>query len=177
VTLLETPRLVLRRLTEDDAPFILRLVNDPSWLENIGDRGVRTLEDAREFIRKGPLAAYARGEVGMQAVVPKDSGEPAGICGLLKRDFLEDVDLGFALLPEWRGRGIAGEAAAATVAHARAALGIRRIAAFISPGNARSGALLERIGFRREGRIPYPPDGSEVVLYRWSAEAISPAEG
>src|SRR6476646_1252462 len=114
---IDTPRLVLRCLDLDDAPFFLRLVNDPSFIANIADKGVRTLDDARENLRNGPIASYARHGHGLWMVELKDTGTPIGICGLIKRDVLDDVDVGYALLPEFCGQGYAAEAAAAALAH------------------------------------------------------------
>ncbi|MFI4982343.1 MAG: GNAT family N-acetyltransferase, partial [Nevskiales bacterium] len=113
---LETERLVLRRLVAEDAPFILELLSDPSWLRFIGDKGVRNLDDARLYIRIGPAAMYARLGHGLYLTELKDGGIPIGLCGLIKRDTLDDVDIGFAFLPQYRGQGYAREAAAATLA-------------------------------------------------------------
>jgi len=165
VIVFETERMILRRLTLADAAFVVRLVNDPAWLRYIGDRGIKSEEDARAYLLKGPLDSYARSGFGLWAMTRKEDGTVIGICGLLKRDFLEDVDLGFALLPEWRGQGLAREAAAATFAHARTTLGLARVVAITSPENTRSGALLESIGFRLERRMAHPPDGTDMLLY------------
>jgi [ribosomal protein S5]-alanine N-acetyltransferase len=105
-----TARLVIRPFTIDDAAFVLELVNDPAWLEHIGDRGVRTLADARAYLDKGPLASYTRNGFGFSLVELKSTGEPVGACGLIKRETLTDVDLGFAFLPQFRGMGYAEEA-------------------------------------------------------------------
>ena len=163
---LATDRLVLRRLSADDAAFILELVNDPDWLRFIGDRKVRTLDDAREYIRKGPVDSYARLGYGLYAMVRKEGGAPIGMCGLLRRDFLDGADIGFALLPAHRGKGYAREAARATLAYARNVLGLGRILAITSHDNERSGRLLEEIGlqFERVIRIPGPPP-EDVRLY------------
>jgi RimJ/RimL family protein N-acetyltransferase len=163
---LATDRLILRRLAPDDAPFILELVNDPDWLRYIGDRKVRTLDDAREYIRKGPVDSYARLGYGLYAMVPKEGGPPIGMCGLLRRDFLEDVDIGFALLPAHRRMGYGREAARATLAYAREVLGLGRIIAITSRDNERSGRLLEDIGLRFERLIQIPgPPPEQVRLY------------
>src|SRR5689334_21788901 len=112
---LETQRLILRRFTLDDAAFLVELVNDPGWLANIGDRKVRSLEDARNYLRKGVQAMYDRVGFGMYVVTLKESGEPNGTCGLIQRDELPDVDIRFAFLPGHRGRGFAFESAAAVM--------------------------------------------------------------
>lgn len=153
---LETDRLLLRHLAdtdEADAAFILRLLNEPSFLENIGDRGVRTLDDARAYIRNGPMAMYERHGFGLFCVETKDSGARVGICGLLKRDTLPDVDVGFAFLPEYWGQGYAIEAASAVLAWARTAHGLTRIVAINSPGNDASVRVLDKLGMVLEGRV------------------------
>jgi RimJ/RimL family protein N-acetyltransferase len=159
---LETDRLILRRLSTDDAEFILELVNDPAFLRFIGDRGVRTLDDARAYILKGPVDMYDRLGHGLYAV--ELAGVPIGMCGLIKRDALEDVDLGFAFLPRFRGQGYAREAAAATLAYGRAALGLRRIVAITSPDNHASAGLLEKLGFRFERMLSLGKD-DQVKLF------------
>lgn len=159
-----TPRLALRCLDLDDAPFYLRLVNEPSFIQHIADKGVRTLDDAREHLRNGPMASYARHGHGLWMVELKETGTPIGICGLIRRDVLDDVDVGYALLPEFCGHGYAAEAAAAAVAHARDALGLRRVVAVVNPDNARSLRLLEKLGFRYERMVRLTPDAPEIQL-------------
>jgi RimJ/RimL family protein N-acetyltransferase len=142
----ETDRLVLRHFTRDDATFILELVNEPGWKKYIGDRGINTLDDARTYIENVPVASYEKHGFGLWAVGLKESGELVGMCGLIKRDTLEDVDIGFALLSRFEGSGYAREAADATLAYARDQLGLRRVVAITTQDNDRSGSLLERIG-------------------------------
>jgi len=161
----ETDRLILRRLSGEDAAFILKLVNDPLWLRFIGDRGVRTLEDARAYILKGPVAMYERVGFGLYLVEHKRDGVPLGICGLIKRDGLDDVDLGFAFLPEFRAQGYAYESAAAVLAYGRNVLGLKRIVAITSPDNERSVHLLEKLGFTFEKMIQLPNDSEAVKLF------------
>lgn len=163
-----TDRLRLRRLTLDDAPFILDLVNQPSWLENIGDKGVRNLDDARDYLRKGPMAMYEQHGFGLYCVERAADGIPMGLCGLIKRDALEDVDIGYALLPPYWGQGFAREAAQATLAHAVRDYGLQRVVAITSPGNSRSARLLEEMGFRFERMLALSGD-DEVKLFGWSA--------
>jgi RimJ/RimL family protein N-acetyltransferase len=161
---LETDRLSLRLLNEDDASFILRLVNEPSWLRFIGDKGVRSLEDARGYLRNGPLDMYARYGFGLYLVVRKDDSMPLGMCGLLKRDSLPDVDIGFAFVPEAWGRGYAFESAAAVLAKGRDEFGLRRIVAVTSLDNASSIRVLEKIGLSFERVIELTP-GDPVRLF------------
>jgi RimJ/RimL family protein N-acetyltransferase len=164
VAILETPRLALRLIEAGDAPFILRLLNEPSFLRFIGDRGVRTLDDARAYIENGPVASYARHGLGLWLAQLRD-GTAIGMCGLLKRDNLDDIDIGFAYLPAFWGQGYAYEAAAAVMDHGRRVLGIPRIVAIVSPDNAGSIRLLEKIGLVYERRIDFNGDGRETSLY------------
>lgn len=143
-----TERIVLRELADADAPFVLSLLTDAGWLRWIGDRGVHSLDDSRAYIRAGPQAMLA--EHGVALHVISVAGTPAGLCGLLRRDGHPDADLGFALLPEFRGRGLVAEAARAVLADARERLGLARVAAFVSPGNAASVAVLTGLGFALE---------------------------
>jgi RimJ/RimL family protein N-acetyltransferase len=163
--ILETDRLNLRMLSVEDDAFILELVNDPLWLRFIGDRGVRTLEDARDYILRGPVAMYERVGFGLYLVEHKSDGVPLGICGLIKRDGLEDVDIGFAFLPEFRAQGYAYESAAAVLAYGRSVLGLKRIVAITSPDNEQSARLLEKLGFTFEKMIRLPHDSDAVKLF------------
>lgn len=147
---IETERLILRRLDANDAGFILELVNDPDWLRNIGDKNVHSLDDARRYIADGPVAMYAKHGFGLYAVERREDGALIGMCGLIKRDTLDDVDIGFAFLPAFRSRGYAREAAAATLTHGRDVLGMRRVVAIVSPHNQASAKLLEAVGLRFE---------------------------
>jgi [ribosomal protein S5]-alanine N-acetyltransferase len=158
-----TARLVLRRLSLDDADFIVALLNDPAWLEFIGDRGVRTAEGARSYLEKGPMAMYARHGFGLYCVERKADGVPIGICGLIRREGLDDVDLGFAFLSAHRAQGYALESA--SVALAKSAFGLDRIVAITLPANRDSIRLLEKIGFRFERMVRLPKDKEENMLF------------
>jgi len=162
---LETERLVLRWLSNDDAPFMLGLLNEPSFIANIGDRGVRTLEGAREYIERGAVASYRDHGFGLYLVERKADGVALGICGLLKRPFLEDADIGFAFLPAYWSQGYAFESSSAVMGHARDRLGLPRIVAIVSPGNLPSIRLLGRIGLEYERMIEMPTPGDTVALY------------
>jgi RimJ/RimL family protein N-acetyltransferase len=162
---LETDRLILRWMSADDAPFILELVNEPSWRRFIGDRGVRTLDDARDYIRRGPVDMYARLGFGLYVTERKADGVSIGICGLLKRESLEDVDLGFANLSRFWGKGYAYESASAVMSYGRSVLGLNRIVAVTSPGNEPSVRLLEKLGFRFERMVRLAEDSAEVQLF------------
>ncbi|MBI3567994.1 MAG: GNAT family N-acetyltransferase [Gemmatimonadetes bacterium] len=162
---IETERLALRELEPADAPFIFELVNDPDWLTFIGDRGVHSLDDALAYIEKGPRAMYAQRGHGLWLVERKADGAAMGMCGLLKRDTLDDVDIGYAMLPAFRGQGYIAEAVAATLAHGHGALGLRRIVAITVPENVASARVLTRAGMRLERTLEAPPGGRELNLY------------
>ncbi|HEU4724071.1 MAG TPA: GNAT family N-acetyltransferase [Candidatus Eisenbacteria bacterium] len=162
---LETERLRLRWLTADDAPFMFELVNDPSWIEFIGDRNVKTLDAARAYVTEKYVADYVRHGYGLNLVELKDSGTPVGICGLINREGLQDVDVGFAFLPRYAGCGYATESAAAVLDHGRRTLGIGRIVAITTPNNIRSIRVLEKIGLRFEGIVRLPGDDEDLAFY------------
>jgi [ribosomal protein S5]-alanine N-acetyltransferase len=145
-------------VADDHAPFIVELLNDPSFIRNIGDRHVRTLDGARAYIRKGPLASYERFGFGLWLVELKD-GAPIGMCGLLKRDVLEDVDIGFAYLPAYQSKGYGFEAARAVLDYARDVLQRPRVVAIVNAENTASGRLLEKLGMQFERMVqPFPEE-------------------
>ncbi len=164
MNVLETPRLILRQLDAGDAAFILELLNDPTWLQFIGDRGVRNLDDARAYIQNGPAASYAKHGFGLWLVQPKAEEEPVGICGLLKRETLEDVDLGFAFLQRFQGKGYGVESATATLEYGRDRLGLKRIVAVTQSGNAGSIRVLEKLGLRFEKMVQLSPSAPPIRL-------------
>ena len=148
---LETERLLLRPFTTDnDAAFILTLLNEPSFLQYIGDKKVRNLDDARQYLLNGPIASYERNSFGLLCVELKDPLTPIGMCGLLKREELPEPDIGFAFLPDFWNKGYAIEAAAAVMKDARERLKLNRILAIVNPDNYASMKLLERLGLRFE---------------------------
>lgn len=161
--IIETERIKLRELSPDDAPFMLKLLNDRDFLRYIGDRKVRSLEDARNYI-KGPIESYVRNGFGLWLVEDK-AGTPLGICGLIKRDTLPGVDIGYAFLPEFRSQGYAIEAARATLDFARDTLKMDRILAIVTPDNERSIHLLSKLGLKFERMIVMPNDAVELKLF------------
>jgi [ribosomal protein S5]-alanine N-acetyltransferase len=165
VEVLRTGRLVLRCLTEADAPFILELLNEQGFIDNIGDRGVRDLRGARRYVTDGPGASYQKYGYGLWLVALLESGEPIGICGLVKRVGLEDADVGYALLERFWGKGYAQEAAAATLNHARDVIGLTRVVAITAPSNIGSIAVLERIGMKAAGTIQLPGHSGESAYF------------
>ena len=162
---LDTDRLILRRLSVDDAAFILELLNDPAFLRFIGDKGVRTLDNARDYVLNGPMASYERFGFGLYLTQLKDGGIPIGICGLLKRDTLDDPDVGFAFLPAYRRNGYALESASAVLAHGRRDFAMERIVAVVSPENEGSIRLLEKLGLAFERRVRLSEGGEEIQLF------------
>jgi RimJ/RimL family protein N-acetyltransferase len=165
VTILETERLVLRELVPDDAAFMLELLNDPAYILNIADRGVRDLEGARRYLEERWRASYAEHGFGLWVVEHRDTGACTGLCGLVRRDALDDVDIGYAFLPVFRGRGFAVESALGVKAHARDVVGLTRLVAIVSPGNGRSIRVLEQLGMQFECNLRLPGDASDVALY------------
>jgi len=163
MNILETERLALRQFTADDAAFIFELVNEPSFIQNIGDRNVRSLADAINYLEKGPISSYARNGFGLYHVQLKESGESTGMCGLIKRDALEDVDIGYAYLPKFWSRGYAVEAALAIKEQARS-LGLKRLVAIVDPVNIGSIRVVEKIGLTFEKMVQLSADDIELKL-------------
>lgn len=165
MSILETERLALRKLSADDAEFIFELLNQPSFVKNIGDKGVRTNADAVRYIQNGPVASYERFGFGLYLVELKGSGIPIGICGLLKRESLQDVDVGFAFLPKFWSKGYAVESASAVMKHGRNVLGIGRIVAITAPDNYGSIKVLEKIGLKFERVLRLSEGEPEIKLF------------
>lgn len=163
--ILETDRLQLRQLTTNDAPFIIGLVNSPGWLKNIGDRHIKTVDEAEAYLLNGPLASYETNGFGLYLIELKDDQTPIGMCGLLRRDTLEIPDIGFALLPEFTGKGYAFESAEAVMAFAGNTLKLPVIAAIVLPTNEPSIKLLEKIGLTFRQPIVYPGTNEELMLF------------
>ncbi|MGE6435261.1 GNAT family N-acetyltransferase [Shewanella baltica] len=159
-----TPRLILRQLTPADASFMLVLLNSQGFIENIGDRGVRTLVQAKDYILNGPMKSYAECGFGFYAVVLAENGFTIGICGLIKRPTLDNVDIGYAFLPQYWGKGYAFEAAKAAFDLGKS-LGIERIVAIVSAHNGSSKALLNKLGLQFEQCLQLSPDDEPVELF------------
>ena len=165
MNILKTERLILSELDLDDAPFIYELVNDPDWLRYIGDRNVHNVNDTKNYLMKGPIASYAQHGFGLYLIRLKKDNIRIGICGLLKRDTLPDVDVGFALLPEYRGKGYATEAAQAVIDYGENRLGLKRIVAIAAPDNETSARVLEKLGFHFKGMIRLTENDPESKLF------------
>jgi RimJ/RimL family protein N-acetyltransferase len=163
--IIQSARLNLRELELHDAQFILELLNEAAFLRFIGDKGVRTLANAREYILKGPMDSYRSFGFGLYLTSLRESAAPIGICGLVKREALADVDVGFAFLARYCSKGYASEAAAAVLAYGRNTLGLGRIVAITAPDNHGSIAVLEKIGLRLEGSVKLAEDGADLELF------------
>lgn len=162
---LETGRLRLREFSVDDSQFIIELLNEPSFIRNIGDRNVHNTEDAHRYLQNGPLASYAKNGFGLYAVILKETSELIGMCGLIKRDQLQDVDIGYAFLPRFWSKGYALEAVSAVKSHGRDVVGLKRLVAIVDPGNDPSIRVLEKIGMKFEEMVKLSEDDIELKLF------------
>ncbi|WP_413889049.1 GNAT family N-acetyltransferase [Candidatus Aalborgicola defluviihabitans] len=167
----ETARLQVSHFTLDDAAFVLRLLNEPSFIRAIADKGVRTLEDARAYLRNGPLASYVRNGFGLCRVSLKSTGQAIGMCGLIRREGLADVDVGYALLPEYCSQGYAVECVRAVLDNGACQHDLRRVIAVVNPDNADSIRVLERCGFDLEGVVTLPGETTPIQQF---AKAMTP---
>lgn len=167
-----TERLTLREFRAGDENFIVRLVNTPGWIEFIGDRNIKTAEDASNYLMSGPLTSYVRFGFGLYMVQLNETGEPLGMCGLIKRDQFDDVDIGFAFLPEASGKGYAFEAASATLKYAKEELGLNRVIAITNAHNERSIRLLRKIGLGYEKNVWMPDEKEELLLFSNEPETV-----
>jgi RimJ/RimL family protein N-acetyltransferase len=165
MTLLETERLTLREITTDDAEFLLQLLNEPSFIENIGDRNVRTIADAAGYALNGPIASYKQHGFGLYLVVLRETAAAIGICGLVKRESLADADIGYAFLPAYWRQGYALEATSAVKSLAFAGLNQKRLLAIVNPENVSSIKLLEKLGLRFDRMVRMADDAPEICLY------------
>ena len=160
-----TERLILRRVTVDDAALLLSIWNDPAFIRNVADRGIRTEAEARDAIVSGPQKMFEEFGYGPYSLTLKESGALIGICGLFKRENLDDPDIGFAVLPAFVGKGYAGEAAKAVVDYARDELRIPVLTAIVSPANAPSIGLIQKLGLTFDRMITMPGDNEAICLY------------
>jgi [ribosomal protein S5]-alanine N-acetyltransferase len=162
---LQTDRLALREFSTDDDGFVLDLLNQPSFLHYIGDRGVRTLEDARTYIAQGPLKSYEDLGYGLYVVTLKDDGTPMGMCGIVHKPWLNAPDIAYAFLPQYEGRGYASEAARAVLEHARSQLGITVVLGVVTFDNNGSVRVLEKLSFSRESTVIDPRSNTQLLLF------------
>lgn len=164
-TVCETERLRLSQFSLDDAAFVVRLLNEPSFIRHVGDKGVRTIEDAQTYLSNGPLASYAQHGFGLCRVALQATGQSIGMCGLIRRKGLEDVDIGYAFLPEFCSQGYAAEAARGVLQSAARDFGLRRVVAVVNPDNTDSIGLLEKVGFRFERMVLLEGEAVEIKLF------------
>jgi len=162
---IETKRLSLRQFSLADSAFIRELLNEPSFIQNIGDRGVRTLSDAEKYLETGPIASYARNGFGLYLVRLKESNEPIGMAGLIKRDALEDVDVGYAFLPRYWSKGYAIESVLALMEYAKNIVRLQRVVAIVDPANQGSIRVLKKAGFQFEKMVRLSDDDIELKLF------------
>lgn len=165
MNILKTERLKIRQINTDDAEFMLSLLNEPDWIKYIGDRGIQTVEAAKQYIQDGPMTMYEEHGIGLYLVELKESQTPIGICGLIQRDFLKDVDLGFAIHSKYWGSGYAFEAAYAILTYGTEVLGFRRIVGFTSLDNEKSANLLLKLGMNEEGKMKFVSMTEDVRLF------------
>ncbi|GGD71515.1 alanine acetyltransferase [Emticicia aquatilis] len=163
--ILETERLILRQFTLDDAAFILELLNTPTWLQFIGDRNVHSIEDAEKYLLNGSMKSYAENGFGFYAVIDKESEKAIGMCGLIKRDTLPDIDIGFAFFSNLISKGFGYEIASATLDYAFNVLKIKRIVAIVNPENEKSIGLIKKIGMQFEEMIKFGEEAKELMLF------------
>ncbi len=162
----ETDRLLVEKFTLKDASFFKELVNTPHWLKYIGDRDIKTINDAKAYIKKTHLKSYETTGFGFYKLLLKEeNNKPIGSCGLVKREGLDDVDIGFAFLPEYEGKGLAYESSSAILEIAKEEFGLERIVAITLPTNSNSIKLLEKLGFAYEKRVKPFEDGEELLLF------------
>ena len=163
--ILGTARLQLREIEDTDAAFLLQLLNTRDFINNIGDRRVRTLDESRHYIESNIRASYRQHGMGLWVVEDRNSLAVLGLCGLLKRDTLEHPDVGYAFLPGAFGCGFATEAAAACLQYGRSTLGLASICAIVSAHNKASIRVLEKIGLRYQREIPGTAPGQMLQLF------------
>jgi ribosomal-protein-alanine N-acetyltransferase len=163
--IIETDNLILRKFTVDDGEFIVRLLNSPGWLEFIGNRDIRTVEEAQIYLLTGPISSYEKLGFGLYLVELKKENEPIGMCGLIKRDGLENIDIGFAFLPDYSGKGYAYEASVATLTYAQSQLGIPKIVSITQENNTKAISLLKKLGFTYTKNVQLPYEDTDFLLF------------
>ena len=163
-TLIHTDNLNIRPFTIADAPFVFELLNTPAWKEFIGDRNINTIDDAVNYIRNGPLLSYKINGYGPWLVTLNSTQQPIGMCGLFKRDYLDNPDIGFAFLPAFEGRGLAYESTMAILTYITTAYSVKKLYATTTVHNLRSQHLLQRCGFKPAGTVT-APDAGPLLLF------------
>lgn len=161
----ETERLIICQLTIQDAAFVFSLLNTPTWIQFIGDRGIRNIDEARNYLLNGPIASYKRLGFGLYLIKLKDGDVPIGMSGLIKRDGLEHVDIGFALHPDYTGKGYAFESTAAIMVYAHDQLKLSEIDAITTEDNLHSISLLKKIGLQYKKMVTLPGNQKDYMLF------------
>ncbi|MEL4456268.1 GNAT family N-acetyltransferase [Lutimonas vermicola] len=162
---LSTERLLIKKITPADAPFLLELMNDKDWIENIGDRGIKTIEQAQVYITNRFLKSYEEKGFGFYGIVLKESSEMIGTAGLVHREGLDAVDIGYGMLPAFRGKGYAFEATKAVFDYGYNVLRLDKIVAIVNPSNKSSIKLLEKLGLRYEKMVRLPDEDKDIKLF------------
>ena len=168
--IIETERLRLREFDSTDGELIFELLNSPGWLKYIGSRSIATIEDAVNYIETKLQKGYRESGFGFYLVELKATGVKTGMCGLVKREGLDDVDIGFALLPQYENKGYAYESSMAVIQYAKNKLKINKLAAITMPSNLTSVKLLEKLGMKFDKKISLPGDPEELFLYKMELE-------
>lgn len=163
--IVQTPRLTLRVFTLDDAALMRDVLNAPDFIRFVGDRGVHTLEQARQHITEKVLASQSENGFSMYHVSLRETGEAIGACGLIKRPGLDDVDIGYGFLPAFYGKGYASECANAVIQYARDVLGMRRVVGIVAPDHEASIHVLENAGLRFERMVTLPNAERAIKLF------------
>lgn len=163
--ILKTERLNIRHLTSDDTEFILKLLNEPSYIKNIGDKKVRTIEQAQEYLQNGPIKSYRKNGFGLNCVTLKTSNTAIGICGLIKRSEFEFIDVGYAFLSEYWFRGFAKEAMSALFDYTRKNGDYKKIKAIVNPDNIASIKLLQKLNFQFQKKMIFGHEKAVIKLY------------
>lgn len=162
---IHTKRLTIRPLTESDTDFIFELYNTAGFKRFVGDKQLHSTQDARHYLTKNLMSMYETPGMGLFRIALQGDDIPIGICGLIKRDSLDDIDLGYGYLPAFEGQGYAFEAAEAMMTLAREEMALRRLVAITDSANARCISLLTRLGFSFEKNQESLPNGGYLALY------------
>lgn len=165
MNVMSTDRLLINRITLDDAGFILKLMNDKDWIKNIGDRGIRTIEEAEEYIRTRFLKTYDEVGFGFYSLILKNTHQSIGIAGLVDREGIDHIDIGYGMLPEFRGKGYAFEATKAVYDYGYKDLKLDKIVAIVNPDNPGSIKLLSKLGLEFEKMIRLPDEEIDIMLF------------
>lgn len=164
-SILKTERLILREANPSDKHFFYELLNSPKWIKYIGDRNIKTLKNAEDYINDKLINSYKTNGFGLYVYELKESHLPIGICGFIKRDYLDSVDIGFALLPEHERNGYTFEISAAVLKDGKQTLGINKVVAITTKDNFASQELLNKLGFSFQSYVNEPETNEELVLY------------